>query len=177
MNATAPISMLAARYHSRGAAAQDFQTVWASRDAGDFHHTSIALVGKDPGGRLHVERNSSTAKHLVWGGALLAGPLFAIAPATGAELLAVVGPTGAGAIIGHLRENSRPEELTRAGDVLKAAPWGLLVVVVNRRSAALTPHLEHADGTASLEMPWGDLEEELCQDFARPLPESLLLAS
>jgi hypothetical protein len=177
MNANAPISLLAAGYTTREAAVFDFQSVWASRDDGEFHHTSIALLGKDPAGRLHVERNSSTAKHLSWGGALLAGPLFVLAPATGVEMLSVVGLSGAGAIIGHLRENSGSDQIARLRGVLEAGAWGLLVVVVNRRGEALTPHLEHAIASSSVEMVWGDLEEELCQDFARPLSESILLAS
>jgi hypothetical protein len=177
MNINAPVSLLTAGYQDREAAVLDFQAVWATRVDGDFHHTAIALLRKDPDGRLHVERNSSTAKHLAWGGALLAGPLFSISPATGAELLAVVGSTGAGALIGHLRENARPEELTRAGDVLKSFPWGLLVTVVNRAGSALAPHLEHAAATSTVEMVWGDLEESLCQDFARPAAERILIAS
>jgi hypothetical protein len=177
MNANAPVSLVTAGYTTREAAARDFRAVWGSRGDGDFHHTSIALLGKAPSGRLQVEQTNSTAKHLLWGGALLAGPLFAMAPATGAELLAVLGSTGAGAIIGHLRANSRPEDLTRAADVLEASSWGLLVVVVNRGSRALAHLLQHADGTAALQMAWGDLEDELCQDIARPLPESVLFAS
>lgn len=177
MNANAPISLLTAGYPAREAAVSDFQAVWATRVDGDFHHTSIALLGRDSGGRLHVERISSTAKHLLWGGALLGGPLFAIAPQTGAELLTVVGLTGAGAVIGHLRENARPEQLTGAGDVLQASPWGLLVTVVNRAAEVVTPHLEQAVAMATVEMVWGDLEEELCHDFAQPVSESVLLAS
>jgi hypothetical protein len=36
--------------------------------------------------------------------------------------------------------------------------------------------LEHAAELSSVDMLWGDLEEELCQDFARPLSGAVLVA-
>jgi hypothetical protein len=176
MNANAPISLLTAGYRTRDAAFQDFTTVWSARQDGEFHHTALAVLAKDAGGSLRVERANSTAKHLVWGGALLGGALFVLAPATGVGMLATVGLSGAGAIIGHIRRNTDPADLAGAADLLTNGDRGLVAVVVNRRADVVTPLLAHAAARSSVDMVWGDLEEELCQYFANPL-DTVLLAS
>ena len=177
MDTNAHITLLAASYSSHDGAVQDFDAVWSARHAGEFHHTAIAVLAKDATGHLQVRQNNNTAKHLTWGGALLGGALFVLAPSEGIEMLAAVGPTGAGAIVGHLRHNSTPESLAHAAGVLEEGMSGLVALVVNRRGEVVTPLLEHAARSASVDMLWGDLEEELCQDFARPLAERVLIAS
>ena len=87
MDVNAPIALIGAGYRDRDGALQDFTSVWAARHDGDFHHTSVAVLTKDCGGRLHVERHNSTAKHLEWGGALLGAALVVLAPAAGARRL------------------------------------------------------------------------------------------
>lgn len=168
MNANAPIALLAATYGSRQEAAEDFDAVWASRNEGEFHHTALAVVTNDRWGNPHLDRHNSTAKHLTWGGALLGGGLFVLAQPVGVELLATVGLSGAGAIIYHLRRNADPAALAEAGNLLEQAAAGLVVVVVNRRGALLTPLLARARRSASVDLLWGDLEEELYRDLAAP---------
>jgi uncharacterized membrane protein len=177
MDTNAPITLLAASYSSHDGAVQDFDAVWSARHAGEFHHTAIAVLAKDATGHLQVRQNNNTAKHLTWGGALLGGPLFVLAPAAGIEMLAAVGLSGAGAIVGHLHQNTTPEALAQAASVLEEGMSGLVALVVNRRGEAVTPLLEHAARSLSVDMLWGDLEEELCQDFVRPLSDRILIAS
>ena len=177
MNVTAPIALVAASYTSADAAMDDFRSVWASRTDGEFHHTALAVLTKDTDGRLRVERSNSTAKHLVWGGALLGGALFVVAPPAGAEVLTAVGLSGAGAIIGHIRDNADPDELSAASAVLELGTSALVVVLVNRRGDAVTALLDEADHLSSVHMVWGDLEEELAHDFSRVRAGAALLAS
>jgi hypothetical protein len=177
MDTNAPFSLVTASYGTRQAAVEDFTTVWGARHAGDFGHTSVAVLTRDSGRGFRVERHNSTAKRLLWGGALLGGPLFVLAPAAGVGILAAAGLTGAGAIIGHIHQNTQPEDLARLADLLEEGSWGLVVVTVNRRGEVVLPLLSHADRSSSVEMPWGDLEEELCQDLARPLSGMALLGS
>jgi hypothetical protein len=177
MNVTAPIALVAASYSTADGAISDFESVWASRQDGGFHHTSIAVLTKDVDGRLQVGRNASTAKHLEWGGALLGGALFVLAPAAGVDVLTVVGLSGAGAIIGHIRENADPDELSVASSVLEMGTSALVVVLVNRRGDGVTGLLEHADRRSSVHMVWGDLEEELAHDFSSFRPDTVLVAS
>jgi hypothetical protein len=177
MNRTAPIALVAASYGTREAAVGDSTTVWSSRSEGDFHHTSIAVLTRDADLELCVERHHNTAEHLLWGGALLGGPLYVVAPAAGAGMLATVGPAGAGAIVGHVHDNAHPDDLFRLADLLEERSWGLVVVVVNRRGDFVVPLLANADGIASVDLLWGDLEEELCRDLARPYAGLALVAS
>src|SRR5687768_3885206 len=168
MDVNAPIALVGASYSTRDRAVHDFASVWAARNDGDFHHTSVALLTKDCEGRLHVERHNSTAKHLEWGGALLGAALVVLAPAAGIELLAGVGLSGAGAMVGHFRHHADPEDLAAIASRLEVGTSALVVVVVNRRGQLITPLLAQADGRAAVDMPWGDLEEELSADFAHP---------
>src|SRR5205085_4533199 len=91
MNVNAPISLVVAAYRDLDAAAADFTTVWSARADGSFHHTSIALLNRDVDDTLQVELSDSTAKYLHWGGALMGGPVFLLAPSTGAKLLSAGG--------------------------------------------------------------------------------------
>jgi uncharacterized membrane protein len=177
MNVKAPIALVAASYSSDDGAIRDFESVWASRAEGGFHHTALAVLAKDAQGRLQVGRNHSTAKHLEWGGALLGGALFVLAPAAGVGLLAAVGLNGAGAIIGHFRDNADPDDLSAASSVLERGTSALVVVLVNSRGDAVTPLLDHADQRSSVHMVWGDLEEELAHDFSTFRPDRILVAS
>ena len=166
MDVTAPIALIGACYSRRDRAVDDFTSVWSTRSDGDFHHTAVAVLTKDCAGELHVDRHNSTAKHLEWGGALLGSALVVLAPAAGIELLAGVGWSGAGAMIGHFRQHTDPEELARIGGLLTVGSAALVVVVVNRSAGNLTPWLTQAHERGSVDLPWGDLEEELSADFA-----------
>lgn len=177
MNMQAPIALIAASYTSADGAIHDFQSVWASRADGGFHHTALAVLTRDAEGRLQVGRNNSTAKHLEWGGALLGGALFVVAPAAGADVLTTVGLSGAGAIIGHFRDNADPDELSAASTVLELGTSALVVVLVNRRGDEVTALLEAADHRSSVHMVWGDLEEELAHDFRGPAFDTVRIAS
>lgn len=177
MNPNAPLSLVTASYSTHEGVVQDFTAIWGSRYTGDFHHTSVAVLARNSQGELGVERYNSTAKHLVWGGALLGGVLFVLAPAAGAGLLATVGLTGAGPIIGHVTNTARPEEVAGIADLLAEGTWALVVVSVNRCSEVVTPLLANAGRCCSVDMPWGGLEEELCQNFLCPPFGTVLVAS
>jgi hypothetical protein len=158
------------------AAARDFATVWGARADGDFHHTSAALLSRDLDDELRVKRSDSTAKYLHWGGALMGGPVFMFAPATGAELLSVSGLAGVGAIIGHIRENADPVAVADAAGLVGASPTSPVVVAVNRRAVDITVLLQRATMATTVDMLWGNLDEELCQDSVRPQSEAMLSA-
>jgi hypothetical protein len=177
MNANAPIALLSAGYSTVDGAQRDFASVWAARQDGGFQHMSVAVLTRDQGAGLQVERSNNTAKHLEWGGALLGAALFLLAPPAGIGVFATVGLSGAGAMIAHFREQACPDELADAASVLQAGAAGLVVVVLNRSGGSMTPLLESAQRRSSIDMVWGDLEEELAHDFARPSSGGVLVAS
>jgi hypothetical protein len=177
MDVNAPIALIGAGYRDRDSAVDDFTSVWSTRHDGAFHHTAVAVLSRDRAGELHVDRHNSTAKHLEWGGALLGSALVVLAPAAGVELLAGVGWSGAGALIGHFRQHTDPDELTRIGGLLHEGGAALVVVVVNRSAGDVTPRLTRADERGSVDLPWGDLEEELSADFAHPAFDRILVGT
>lgn len=177
MKANAPIALLGGGYSTVDGAVRDFTSVWAARHGGGFHHTSVAVLTKDREGNLQVERSNNTAKHLEWGGALLGAALFLLAPRAGIGVFATVGVSGAGAMIAHFRQQASPEDLAELATVLDAGAAGLVVVELNRGGRDMTPLLENAERTTSVDMVWGDLEEELSHDFARPSSGVVLVAT
>jgi hypothetical protein len=177
MRADTPISVVTASYGSRERAVQDFSAVWEARHDGDFSHTAVALLVRGPGGELDVQRSNSTAKHLLWGGALLGGALFVLAPAAGVQVFATVGLDGAGALVYHFHRNADPAGLTETALLLEQGDAGLVVVSVNRRGEVQAPLLTRAQRSAWVDLDWGDLEEELGRDFATQLRGPDRLAS
>jgi hypothetical protein len=103
-------------------------------------------------------------------------PVVMFAPAAGAELRSVSGLAGVGAIIGHIRENADPVALADAAGLVGASPISLVVVAVNRRAVDVTVLLQRATTATTVDMLWGDLDEELCQDSVRPQSEAMLSA-
>jgi hypothetical protein len=176
MDANAPIALISAGYRTVEGAVQDFTSVWAARSVGGFHHTSVALLVKDDDANLQVVRSNNTAKHLEWGGAPLGAALFLVAPPAGLAVFATVGVSGAGAMIDHFRHDASPSDLAELATVLQAGAAGLVVVVLNRCSGAMAPLLQNAERCASIDLVWGDLEEELSQDFAHPSSGAVLVA-
>ena len=87
-----------------------------------------------------------------------------------------LGFAGAGAIIGHIRHSADPVALADAAGLLCVSLNCLVVVAVNRRAADMTPLAARATTTSTVDMLWGDLEEELSQDVVKPLSESMLFA-
>jgi hypothetical protein len=174
MNANAPISLLVAGYGTRERAVEDFQSVWNARHVGDFHHTAVALLRTNADGTVDVERSSSTAEHLLWGGALLGGALFVLVPAAGVQMFAAVGLDGAGALVYHFRRHADPDGLAAGAQLLREGDAGLVVVAVNRRGEVVAPLLPRAQRCAWVDVPWGDLEEELSRDLATQNSDLLL---
>jgi hypothetical protein len=176
MDPNTPLALIAGSYGAECGVAADFTAVWSQRPDGASDHTSIAVLTRDADGTAHVARSNSTAKHILWGGALLGGALFVVAPDAGAELLVANGFSGAGVIVEHIHLNTDPPRLAEMAAVLEEATFGLVVIVLNRRSRAVTPLLPHADRTVALDMSWGELDEELSEDPVRREPPAVLVA-
>ncbi|NYJ07378.1 hypothetical protein [Petropleomorpha daqingensis] len=165
MNANAPISVVVAGYGARQRAVEDLESVWEARHTGPFHHTAVALMRRTVVDEIDVERSHSTAQHLLWGGALLGGALFVLVPAAGVRMFADVGLDGAGALVYHFRRHADPDGLAAGARLLSEEPHGLVVVTVNRFGEAVAPLLRRAERCTWVDLPWGDLEEELSRDL------------
>ena len=94
MRKDTPITLAVATYADRTEAVRDFDRVMAEKTSGAFDHVAVAVMTKGVDGAVEVERHDSTAKHLAWGGALIGGALFVIAPPIAASAIGVGGEYG-----------------------------------------------------------------------------------
>jgi hypothetical protein len=164
MRTTATITLTTATYSTHDDAVHDFDDAWNARHDVRRRHTATAVLTRDPHGFLRVERSRSTARHLVWGGALFGGALFLVAPAAGAGVLSSVGLSGAGVFIAHFHDHLRPEDIANSARLLKREAHAVFVVLVEDDDGETTSLLPRARTTASMGLPWGDLDEELAWD-------------
>jgi hypothetical protein len=175
MQPTAALTLAVATHRTRDRAAADCAALWRTRDDRPGH-TAVAVLDRSPDGVLAVDRYVNTAKHLLWGGALLGGPLLVVCRPAGARLLTAVGPAGAVAVLGHLRRHLDAADVAEAARVLADGDAGLVVVAVHRASRPLRPAPRRADGVLSVSLPWAELEAELCRDVAGPSSAPALVA-
>jgi hypothetical protein len=164
MKATATITVTTAIYSSHEDALRDFDATWSARHVGGFRHTATAVLARGPRGCLRIERSRSTAKHLAWGGALLGGALFLVAPAAGVGILSSAGLNGAGVFIAHFHDHLRPEDTATSARLLEQGPYSVFVVLVDDEDDDTTSLLPRARATSSMGLPWGELDEELGWD-------------
>jgi hypothetical protein len=80
MKKDTPIALAVATYGDRGTAVNDFDRVMDAKRGGSFDHVAVGVVTKGTDGKVQIERHDSTAKHLAWGGALIGGAMFVVAP-------------------------------------------------------------------------------------------------
>jgi hypothetical protein len=176
MLATARLTLTVATHRTRDRAAADCAALWRTRGDREPGHTAVAVLDRRPDGVLGVERYSNTAKHLLWGGALLGGPLLVVCRPAGAELLTAVGLSGAVAVVGHLRRYVDPADVATAGQVLEDGDVGLVIVAVDCGPRLPRPRPRRADRTFSVSLPWEDLRAELSRDVAGPSSAPALIA-
>ena len=167
MDGNTPITLAAGKYSNRDAAVEDFKAVWDARGDGEFDHTAVAVLTKDSSGKLQVERQDSTAKHLAWGGALAGAAVAVVAPVAGASMLATAGvASGAGALVGHFHHNIPKKDVEAIGDLLESGQSGLVVVAVNKQGTDIEPLLKNAEKTVVTNTTWGDLDAEIEKEIA-----------
>jgi hypothetical protein len=176
MQGPARLILTVASHRSRSRAAADCAALWEARGDRTPGHTAVAVLQRGAGGVLGIERYSSTAKHLLWGGALLGGPLLVVCRSAGEELLRAVGLSGAGPVVAHLRRYLDPTAVAAAGRVLDAGDVGLVVATLDGGPPCLPPRLCHAGETFTAQLPGAELTAELCPDVDGPWPDLYLAA-
>ena len=164
MDKNTPITLAVATYADRAGAVADFDKVMAAKKSGAFDHIAVAVITKGLDGDVEVERHDSTAKHLAWGGALIGGALFVIAPPLAPAALGLgggasaAGLAGAGGIAGHFWHNIPKATLREMTDTLEAGDSGLVIVAVNPGGSDLKSMLPGAQNLVVDATTKGDLE-------------------
>ena len=137
-------------WSTAGTAVNDFDRVMAAKNCGAFDHVAVAVITKGADGQVEIERHDSTAKHLAWGGALIGGAMFVVAPPLAPTALGLgggasaAGLAGAGGIAGHFWHNIPKDTLREMSDTLEAGDSGLVIVAVNPKGSDLTDLLSGA---------------------------------
>jgi uncharacterized membrane protein len=164
MKKDTPITLAVATYSDRDGAVADFKGVMAEKTAGAFDHIAVGVITKSPDGTVEVERHDSTAKHLAWGGALVGGALFVLAPPLAPAAIGLgggasaAGLAGAGGIAGHFSNNIPKDKIREMTDTLDAGDSGLVIVAVNPQGSDLAPMLAGAQKVVIDSTTKGDLE-------------------
>lgn len=175
MDTGTPITIAAAGYRSLDRALRDHEMLWRARHEGTFHHSALAVLAQRSDGSFRIEREDNSARHVVWGDALLVGALFVLLPRVSMRMLSLTDPDGRNAFVSHFHRHIGLDDRVAAAGLLDSSRFGLVAVVVNREKAQVTAQLGNAEQAHAIDMDWGDLEEGLRGDLTTPFTEAVLL--
>lgn len=160
MDSSTRVILAGARYSTKAAAVNDYESIWAARRNSAFGHLSVAVLTKDETGELEVERHNSSTKKLAWGGAALGAALVLVAPPAGFAALAATGGTmaGAGAIVGHFWRSMDRETINQVGDLLRSGQSAILLVAVEPDGTDISSLLVNSDHIVVVQTNAGDID-------------------
>jgi uncharacterized membrane protein len=145
-----PVFLYAATYGNRQDAFADYETLLdlhAEKLVGTY---DVALVTKDPDGKVHVEKHEKPTQHGAWGGiavGALVGVLFPPSIIGAAAVGGVVGGVG-----GHLRKGISRGDAKELGELLEGGEAALVVIGESRVEEQLEKALTHAIKTVEKEI-------------------------
>ena len=137
-----PVFLYAATYGNRQDAFADYETLLdlhAEKLVGTY---DVALVTKDPDGKVHVEKHEKPTQHGAWGGiavGALVGVLFPPSIVGAAAVGGIVGGVG-----GHLRKGISRGDAKELGELLEGGEAALVVIGESRIEEQLEKALTHA---------------------------------
>jgi uncharacterized membrane protein len=144
-----PTTVAVATYRDKAGAEQDFDAVWGIKHQGQLDHLAVAVVEKTDDGSLKIDRHDTSAKHLAWGGGILGASLTVISAPLGIVFLGPLAAStaawaGAGGLVGHFWKNIPKDQVRKLGDLLESGDFGLVIVAVNPKEAAIGDLLANA---------------------------------
>jgi uncharacterized membrane protein len=137
-----PVFLYAATYGNRQDAFADYEALLelhAEKLVGTY---DVALVTKDPDGKIHVEKHEKPTQHGAWGGiavGALVGVLFPPSIVGAAAVGGIVGGVG-----GHLRKGISRGDAKELGELLEGGEAALVVIGESRVEEQLEKALTHA---------------------------------
>jgi uncharacterized membrane protein len=172
-----PTVLGVATYPDEVAAEADFRAVWRIHHEGELDHVAAAVLLKGIDGKLHIHRHDTTATHLAWGGALVAGALAVVAAPLATVPLSCVATqdgtwAGVGGIVGHFWHNIPKSQLLRMSDLLESGQAALVVVAVGHTRTDIEAVLHNATATIVTETDGGDIEHAYEEARAQALSPS-----
>jgi uncharacterized membrane protein len=156
-----PVFIYAATYRTHTDAVTDYLALR------DLHHDEllgsydVALITKDPDGRVHIQKREKPTQHGAWTGAAVGAVVGILFPpsAVGA---AVIG-AGAGGLIGHLARGMSRHDMDALGELLDDGQAALILIGQSRAGERLEKHLTRAHRSVEREIDADrdELEREL----------------
>jgi uncharacterized membrane protein len=113
-------------YPSEDAARADYDIVKDLHKAGAVGTYDAAVVTKDPGGNVHVNKDETATRHGAWGGAA-AGAVVGLLFPPSILATAAVG-AAVGAIGGHLWRGMSRSDVKEFGDIIDEGQAALVIV-------------------------------------------------
>jgi uncharacterized membrane protein len=124
----------------------------------------VAVISKDAGGKVHVEKHEKPTQHGAWGGiavGALVGVLFPPSVLGAAAVGGLVGGVG-----GHLRKGMSRGDAKELGDLLESGQAALIVIGESRVEEQLDKALTRAEKSMEKEI---DADSK---EFKRELEEA-----
>lgn len=166
-----PVFVFVGTYPDEGAARDDYDAVKDLHAVGAVGNYDAAVITKDDGGKVHVNKDETVTRKLGWGGAgvgALVGLLFPPAIVGSALVGAAVGGIG-----GHLWKGMSRADAKDLGEALDEGEAALLVVGESKVEEAVDHAVTHAEKRVAKELGLStkDVDAEF-QALARQLSES-----
>ncbi|HEX6239209.1 MAG TPA: DUF1269 domain-containing protein [Acidimicrobiales bacterium] len=166
-----PVFVFVGTYDDEGTARSDYDVVKDLHALGAVGNYDAAVITKDDGGQVHVNKDETVTRKLGWGGAgvgALVGILFPPAIVGSALVGAAVGGVG-----GHLWKGMSRSDMKDLGQVLDEGEAALVVVGESKVEEAVENAVKRAEKRVAKEL---DLStEEVDEEFraiARQLASS-----
>jgi uncharacterized membrane protein len=159
-----PVFIYAAVYADRDGALADYNGLIDLHEAKLVGTFDVAVISKDAGGKVHVEKHEKPTQHGAWGGiavGALVGVLFPPSVLGAAAVGGLVGGVG-----GHLRKGMSRGDAKELGDLLESGQAALIVIGESRVEEQLDKALTRAEKSMQKEI---DADS---REFKRELEEA-----
>jgi uncharacterized membrane protein len=122
-------------YPDEDSARADYDVIKHLHDAGAVGTYDAAIVTKDEKGKVHVNKDETSTRHGLWGGAAAGAVVGLLFPPSIIGTALVGGAAGAAA--GHLWKGMSRSDVKELGDVIDEGEAALLIVAESRLSEAI----------------------------------------
>jgi uncharacterized membrane protein len=159
-----PVFIYAAVYADRDGALADYNGLIDLHEAKLVGTYDVAVISKDAGGKVHVEKHEKPTQHGAWGGIAVGALVGVVFPPS------VLGAAAVGGLVGgvgaHLRKGMSRGDAKELGDLLESGQAALIVIGESRVEEQLDKALTRAEKSMEKEI---DADS---REFKRELEEA-----
>lgn len=156
-----------ATYADRADAVADYAAVLDLHETKVLESYDVAVVSKDAGGKVHVQKHEKPTQHGIWGGVLVGALVGVVLPPALVGVAAVGGAAAVGGIVGglggHFLEGMSRGDARELGDLLQTGHAALIVIGESSAAEALDEALTRAEKSIEkeIEADRAQLKQEL----------------